>query len=191
MLTHFSDDGWLSWECLREDAESEDWCGKARACHISDVTYLTPDANARRGAVIALPPCACGAQLFLKADYTLAELRRETASVMHEGQIWAYALPLRYVHNLRVHWMLYQEGRAGERAPVVALLPESLRTRLLPESCGQSQSGGAHAAFVYALWFGHLIAQQHSVPRGIGTAGTKEYAWQKRLTTTASETMRT
>lgn len=119
MLTAIENDR-LSWECLLYDEDGAlVSCGQAKRAPIEEAMYQPPSFG---GAVIALPRCDCGVQCFLKADYTLRDLWKNTYSVMHEGQIWAYVLSLKHARNLRAQWLLYERGLAPV-PPVLALPP--------------------------------------------------------------------
>ena len=148
-------DNQLHWTCQGQD-EEEETCGAELTASLNEVEYRLPREQTKRGAVIALPRCACGAQTFLKADYTLAELSKVVCAVQNEqGHIWAYVLPLRYVRNLRLHWMLYERGKA-EYAPVLPMPSEELLAR--PEMAEIEDVDVAHA-----LWFGYLVAKQRNL----------------------------
>lgn len=79
-----------------------------------------------REGVLVLPRCSCGTETFLKADYTIGELRKLTSRVVNEsGVVWAYCVPLRHVYSIQVHWLLYQMGRT-EIPPILELPPVGL-----------------------------------------------------------------
>ena len=149
MLTALENDR-LYWTCLRYDEDGElVSCGQAKTASIDEAVY-----HSHEGAVIALPRCACGTQCFLKADYTLKELSKVVQAVKNEQGIWSYVLPLRYVRNLRAHWMLYERGKA-EHAPVLPMPAEGL---LAHPEIAEIDVDVAHA-----LWFGFLVAKRRSL----------------------------
>src|SRR5258707_3284048 len=151
MLTAIENDR-LYWRCLRYDEDGNlISCGKAKSAVLSEAVYHSP---AHEGAVIALPRCECGTQCFLKADYTVKELSKVVCAVTNEQGIWAYVLPLRYVRNLRLHWMLYVRGKASH-APVLPMPAEELLAR--PEIY-EIDTDVAHA-----FWVGFLVAKRHSL----------------------------
>src|SRR6266568_1741126 len=93
----------LTWQCY--GGEEDERCGALLTARVEEALYR----RSQRGAMIELPACqVCEARVFLKADYSLKELWKATQAVQNEaGVIWAYALPLRYVRNLCLHWLLY------------------------------------------------------------------------------------
>lgn len=136
----------IHWHCL--GGEEDERCEILCECSIDEVEY--------RGGVIVLPRCsACGAQTTLKADYTLKELSRVVQAVKNERSvIWSYVLPLRYVRNLRLHWMLYERGKA-EHAPVLPMPAQEL--------LAHPQVAAIDTDVVYAMWFGYLIVKYKKV----------------------------
>jgi hypothetical protein len=139
-------DNQIHWHCQGQD-EEEETCGLACEASIDEAEYRLSSLGKKRGAVIALPRCTCGAQTFLKADYTLKELSKVVCAVQNEqGVIWAYVLPLRYVRNLRLQWMLYVAGRAEP-----PLLPLPNWELLAHPEMAEIDTDVAHA-----LWFGYL-----------------------------------
>lgn len=165
MLQALIDDR-LTWHCLGQDEEEEE-CGAELIASLDEVEYrLAHNETGPRGAVIALPKCACGAQTFLKADYTLKELSKVVHAVQNEhGVIWAYVLPLRYVRNLRLHWMLYVRGRA-EHAPVLPMPAAELLAR--------REMVAIDSDVAYALWFGYLTMKYKKEKSG-GITGNLNY----------------
>src|SRR6266851_4898464 len=145
-------DNTIHWHCQGQD-EEEETCGAELTASIDEAEYrLAPNETGPRGAVIALPRCTCGARTFLKADYTLKELSKVVCAVQNEqGVIWAYVLPLRYVRNLRLHWILYVRGKA-EHAPIVPLPDHEMLVHL--QMMEVSDIDVAHA-----LWFGYLTVK--------------------------------
>lgn len=151
MLTAIEND-MLHWECLLYDEDGAlVSCGEKKTALLEEAIYQSPS---NKGAVIVLPRCECGTQCFLKADYTVKELWRATHSVINaEGQIWAYVLPLRYVRNLRAHWLLYERGLAPV-APVLGLPPQG--ALLVDQDT------------THALWFGFQTVRQYLRQAGAG-----------------------
>jgi hypothetical protein len=133
----------LSWYC--QGGEEDEYCGVLNTASLASVEYQ--HQGQPRGAVIALPHCQCGAQTFLKADYSLKELYKCLQAVTDEetGAI-AYVLPLRFVRNLHVHWLLHQSGKA-EHAPILSMPPQALLEH--------PSFSSAKPETVYALWFGY------------------------------------
>ena len=151
MLTAIENDR-LSWDCLLYDEEGDlVSCGQAKRAHVEDVVYLSPTQS--RGDVMALPRCQCGAQTFLKADYTLKDLWKNTYSVMHEGEIWAYVLSPKHARNLWAHWLLYERGLAPVE-PALALPPNGALVN--------------NPDLTYALWFGFQTVRQYLRSIGAG-----------------------
>ena len=162
MLEAITEDGMLTWRCVVLDPIDEEVvsCGELKQCHISEARYLEPPGASvpGRGAIIRLPRCQCGAQTDLKADYRLKELWKETLTVVNEqGEVWAYALPLRYGRNLRAHQMLYERGQTGE-PPVVSMPPANLLARPEVAQIGSPET-------VEALWFGFAVVAAYSERR--------------------------
>ena len=144
----------LHWRCF--GGEEDEYCGASCEAGIDEAVYRLPRSGGRRGAVIDLPYCACGARCSLKADYTLKELWKAVQPVQNEaGVIWAYALPLRFVRNVRLHWMLYERGMA-EFAPVLPLPDPEMLTHL--QMMELSDTDCAHA-----VWFGMLMARDRGL----------------------------
>lgn len=155
----------LHWHCQGQDEEEEE-CGARLSASLDEVEYRLPTAPGKRpgrGAVIALPRCSeCRARTTLKADYTLSELSKIVCPVRNEqGVIWAYVIPLRYVRNLRLHWMLYERGKA-EHAPVLPMPAQELLAR--PEVAAISDVDVA-----YALWFGYLTMKYRKEKLGVSS----------------------
>jgi hypothetical protein len=147
-VEQITDEGMLHWRCM--GGEEDEYCEHQCMCHRDEAEYQEAHDQKipGRGAVIALPACpACGALSFLKADYRLKELYKCLQTVEDEetGAI-AYVLPLRYVRNLQVHWMLYQAGKAAY-APILDMPP----TALLEHPSFAS----AKPSTIAALWFGY------------------------------------
>lgn len=149
-------DNQIHWQCLGVD-ENEEECGAQLVTSLDEVEYRPSSlGHKKRGAVIVLPPCTCGAQTTLKADYTLSELSKVVQAVKDERSvIWSFVLPLRYVRNIRLHWLLYERGKA-EHAPVLPMPAPELLAR--PEV---AEIGDTDVA--YALWFGFLVAKQRGL----------------------------
>ena len=139
----------LSWYC--QGGEEDEQCGVLNTAILDALEYQ--HRGQPRGAVIALPMCACGAQTFLKADYSLKELYKCLQAVEDEetGAI-AYVLPLRFVRNMHIHWLLHNLGKA-EHAPVLPMPPQAL---LEHPSFAQ-----AKPETVYALWFGYSTMRRY------------------------------
>src|SRR5258708_1991127 len=143
MLTAIENDR-LYWRCLRYDEDGNlISCGTALSAPIEEAVYHSP---AHEGAVIALPRCECGTQCFLKADYTLKDLWKNTLTVCNEqGEIWAYALDPAHTRNLWAHWLLYERGLAST-APVLEMPPQGALV--------------VNPDLTHALWFGFLVAKR-------------------------------
>lgn len=167
MIEAITEDGYLRWQCIIRDSLDDEIisCGEMQTAHIDSVVYREMEGATipGRGAMIDLPRCQCGAQLQLKADYTLKELWHETLPIDEQGNRWngqgtlvGYALPLRYVRNLRIHWMLYSLGRAAH-APVLAMPEPALLTHPLFAEARNPE-------VVAALWLGYSLAKAR-VPR--------------------------
>jgi hypothetical protein len=156
----------LYWKC--SGGEEDELCGAGNSTHIDNAIYMQQEILAtlalpalnkqaiwknKRGPTIALPPCSeCGAQTFLKADYTLKELCKVVQSVMNEqGQIWAYTLPLRHIFNLYAHWLLYIQGRAD-----VPILPMPSQEVLNHPQFAAINSPET----VLSLWFGFSVMRE-------------------------------
>jgi hypothetical protein len=154
-LQAITDDGYLHWRCVMLSALDGELlsCGELKTCHIDEVVYVQPDPGSARGPTIALPRCQCGAQLFLKADYSIKELWHETLIFVEDetDRVYAYALPLRYMLNLRVHAALYERGKAAY-GPVLDMPPLALLE--------YPQWAGVKPQTIYALWFGFAVARQ-------------------------------
>jgi hypothetical protein len=133
----------LSWYC--QGGEEDEQCGLLNTATLASLEYQ--HRGQPRGAVIALPRCQCGAQTFLKADYSLKELYKCLQAVEDEetGAI-AYVLPLRFVRNLHIHALLHQSGKA-EHAPILGMPPQALLEH--------PSFATAKPETVYALWFGY------------------------------------
>lgn len=67
MLTHLLDSGHLRYVCK---------CGSPNEVHVShaDVRFHLPPGRPKEHRTVGLPPCDCGAQMFLKVDFTPDEL---------------------------------------------------------------------------------------------------------------------
>ena len=151
-----TEDDILHWRCVMLDPLDGEIvsCGEMKSCHIDEAAYVIRDPSSPRGSTITLPRCQCGTQMFLKADYTLKELWHEVVVFTDElRRPQVYALPLQYVRNLCVHWMLYERGRAAY-APV---LPMPTREVLEYPQFTQIRNPDG----VYALWFGFAVARQY------------------------------
>jgi hypothetical protein len=144
-----TNDGYLQWYCPGDEEEE---CGALLSAHLDEVEYHEMPATRKpgRGAVIALPTCHCGTQTFLKADYTMKELYKALIRYEEDG-MWAYVLPTRYVHNLHVHFLLYQHGKAAF-APALEMMPQSL--------LDHPSFAGVKPSTVQALWYGYLSARE-------------------------------
>lgn len=139
MLTAIDHDT-LSWECLVYDENGDlSSCGAIKHALINETCYLASEVG--RGAVIALPACGCGAQMFLKADYTNKDVQACSVDVQNDaGQTWARVMRLGHVRNLLTHWMLYERGMT-DHAPLLVLPPQNSRIEGIPEEV------------VAAIWF--------------------------------------
>lgn len=146
----------LSWYC--PGGEEDEQCGLLNTATLADLVYHHP--GQARGAMIALPKCACGAQTSLKADYTLKELYK-TLQVMidEESGTIAYVMPLRFVRNLQIHWMLHKSGKAAH-APVLEMPPQVLLEH--------PSFAGVKPGTVHALWFGYSV-MRHYKPKELTT----------------------
>jgi hypothetical protein len=142
--------GLLSWHCVIFDEDGDlVSCGKRSACQVDQAQYreapLTESLG--KGAVMALPRCTCGAQMFLKADYSLKELWKNTLTVKNEqGVVWAYVLTLAHARNLWAHWLLYERGLAPI-APLLSLPPPHTMI--------------GNLEMTHSLWFGFAVARAH------------------------------
>src|SRR5438034_4910589 len=106
MLHEIRQDGTLVWYCQAREFQDESPCGILNTAHLDQAIYQeVPETILGKGAMIRLPACPCGAYTDLKADYSLKELYRAVFKHEEDG-MYAYVLPLRYIHNLLVHWML-------------------------------------------------------------------------------------
>ncbi len=169
MLSEITGDGTLVWYCQAREDEDDPPCNIFNTCHIDEVSYHEAENRVLgKGAVIVLPPCECGAQAFLKADYTLKELYRAVMKHEEDG-MYAYVLPLRYINNLLVHWMLYQRGKAAY-APVLDMPPVAVLSHPSFASIKPST--------VYALWFGFSIVRQVA-PQQLETHPFSEISLQR------------
>jgi len=148
----------FTWQCL--GGEEDEYCEKHNTCELSEVEYRSRRSpKGRITAEMVLPPCECGAQTFLKADYTVKELCTVVQPVQNEhGVIWAYVLPLRYVRNVRLHWLLYEQGRA-EHAPVLPMPPQALLEQ--PQMAAHGD-----VDVTCALWFGWLAVRERQAAVG-------------------------
>lgn len=159
-LQTVTDDGYLTWRCELYEFGELVSCGELKTAHIDEMVYLTQDPSEARGATIALPQCSCGVQSFIKADYTVKELAKALKLVADEQtNERAYVLPLRYMLNLRVHWMLYERGKAAY-APVLEMPPQALLEH--------PSFAGVKPSTVYALWFGYSTIRQVA-PQAVAT----------------------
>lgn len=150
----------ITWQC---PGSEDNACGIENSGSISDVVYqhhtismsdnaLSQESHLQSGVVLALPCCLCGIQTFLKADYTVRELFKLTQTVINEQrEIWAYALPLRHVRTLYLHWLLWQQGRA----PCMPIIPMP-REEILSHPRVQSFD----LEIVLSLWFGYASVRQ-------------------------------
>lgn len=154
MLEDITQDGMITWYCQAREFQDDPPCGILNTASLDEVVYQEmPEATKPgRGAMILLPACACGTRTSLKADYTVKELYK-TLICYEEGGMRAYLLPLRYVHNLHVHFLLYQCGKAAY-APVLEMPPQALLEHPSFASIKPST--------VYALWFGFATMRQHA-----------------------------
>ncbi len=151
MLEHIDNNGILHWQCQAREDQDDPPCGILNTCSLDEAIYQEAEGSVfGKGAVIVLPACECGAIMSLKADYTLKELYRAVVLVEDEENR-AYILPLRYIHNLIIHWMLYQRGKAAY-APVLDMPPIAV---LSHPSFASIKPGT-----VYAMWFGFSIVRQ-------------------------------
>lgn len=143
----------LHWQCLLYDTSGDLLsCGTMKQAHISEAQYVMPDGHSSKGAIIMLPPCECGVQLFLKADYSVKEAWRCTLPVVNsEGHTWAFAMTLGHARNFIAHWMLYDRGEATH-APCIDRPP-----------VGASIEGVPHDVFA-SLWFAN-VARIHASPK--------------------------
>lgn len=150
----------LTWSCLLYDKDGSLLsCGKERTAHLSETRYHAPSLT--RGGVIALPRCACGVQMFLKADYSLKEAWQACMPVVNdEGQMWAFVMRPGHARNLVMHWMHHLQGAT----PLVPALPMPPQ-----ETIAQSDMD---TDVLYALWFGWQAYQAYGsqhVPRILET----------------------
>lgn len=143
-------------------------CGVLNSAHIDETIYSVPAVSLPRvvedrplptqkkehqqvrGPVIALPPCACGMQTFLKADYSLPELIK-CVRLMDDGQQQVPIIEYKHVHNLHAHHLLYQRGRAIH-APLIEM----------PDPSQVSHLAYLRHDTILALWFAHSILERAS-----------------------------
>lgn len=157
MLQSLTREGYLSWGCNNH-------CPLQYA-HIkdADVEYryerhgMIVDADPghtplQPGAVIALPACPhCGAQTFLKADYTLDEICIPESFNHYcddNGQWCMSALKHGHARNLVLHHMLYEAGKAPCR-PELPLAP--------PDVLDEPLHQGMDLGILYSLWWSHYL----------------------------------
>lgn len=152
MLSEISQDGTVVWYCQSREFQDDPPCGIKNTAMIDSLEYReAPDVERPgKGAVIRLPACPCGASADLKADYTVKELTKALIRYEENGTC-AVVLPLRYVHNLHVHFLLYQRGKAAY-APVLDMPPQAVLEH--------PSFAAIQPSTVYALWFGFSIAKQ-------------------------------
>lgn len=150
MPLSITDEG-VAWQCPHQEEDADEPCAMPNNAAFDDLVYQ--HKGKARGAVIALPKCSCGAQTFLKADYTIKELYKCLQFVSHEetGEA-AYVLPLRYVNNLRLHSLLHSRGQA-EYAPCIDMPPQALLEHPSFE--------GAKSSTVAALWLGYSTVRAY------------------------------
>ena len=153
MLAGVTQDGTITWYCQAREGQDEPPCGILNTTSLDDVIYQEmPEATKPgQGAMMILPACACGASTRLKADYSVKELYKSLICYEEDG-MRAYLLPLRYVPNLHVHFLLYQRGKATY-APVLDMPPQAL--------LGHSSFTTMQQGTVLALWFGFATMKQH------------------------------
>lgn len=153
MLQSLSPNGLLAWQC--DGGEEDEFCEALCTCDISEVTYRNRNSRSR-GAMIALPPCEiCGAAKSLKADYTLKELAKIIQTVVDDlGNTRGYVMPLRYVRNLRLHHLLYEQGEAGHPP----ILPMPAQGYL--DHPGVAAIGDVDVA--YSLWFSFALMREQA-----------------------------
>lgn len=144
MLTAIEEER-LYWDCLVFDEDGMlTSCGRTLAAHVEEAEYRHV---AQRGDVIALPVCSCGARTFLKADYRLKDLWKNTLTVKNNaGVTWAYVLRYEHMRNLWAHWLLYERGLAPT-APLLSLPPP--RTVI------------GNLEMTHALWFGFATVRAY------------------------------
>jgi hypothetical protein len=156
MLEAIYPDGTIEWFCRNEEAECE-FCTTPLSAHIdhSTVRYLSPLENGQHGAVIALPKCICGMQMFLKADYTRKEMIRHKVleSVPGpDGQDLGLLMKIGHVRNLLFHHMMYEAGKAPV-APILPLPPKRIMRDLL--------GTGMSAELALSVWWTYdLVSTQ-------------------------------
>lgn len=157
MLQRITIDGQLSWICPGSDDEP---CGQRLSARLEDVTYCTA-ASGRAvqlveastgcrihdadGAVIALPPCRCGMQTFLKADYSSRDFQRRRIFAEHcdeAGVVQLRVLKTGHARNLILQHLLYARGLAP-CAPVLPMVPGEVSNLLNMMELG----------LLSALWF--------------------------------------
>lgn len=147
MLSEISQDGTITWYCQSREFQDEPSCNVLNTASLDNVVYqeMPGATQPGQGAVIALPACSsCGAQTRLKADYSLKELYHATIRYEENGMS-VYALPYRYMLNLKTHWLLYQQGKAAY-PPIVEMAPQDLLEH--------PTFAGVNPSLVQALWFG-------------------------------------
>lgn len=154
MLEAIYPDGTIEWFCRNEEAECE-FCTTPLSAHLDHQTvrYMAPHGD--RGAVIALPKCICGMQMFLKADYQRKEMIRH--KVLEEvpgenGQALGLLMKIGHTRNLLFHHMMFEAGKAPV-APVLPLPPKRIMRDLL--------STGMSTELALSVWFTYdLVSEQ-------------------------------
>lgn len=152
MLEAIYPDGTIEWFCHNEDCEFHATPLSAKVEHTT-VRYMAPYGE--QGAVIALPRCICGMQMFLKADYQRKEMLRHRVleSVLGpDGRALGMLMKVGHVRNLFIHHMLYLAGKAPV-APVLPLPPKRIMHDLL--------GTGMSADLALSVWWTYdLVSEQ-------------------------------
>ncbi len=122
----------VTWHCLGDE---ETPCNATCIASLEEVEYQADytltllDAETGQaiqarpdGAVMVLPACACGARMWLKADYTMAYFRRRSSFIEFgdgQGIVQLRTLKPGHARNLVLHQLLYERGKA----PIPPILP--------------------------------------------------------------------
>lgn len=145
MLDKLTEDNYLYWSCHDED------CARQMRAHIDDEAVCYHPAprlvDGRReaqqkGSVIVLPPCPeCGSQMFLKADYTLRDLRHELRNIAEsymftmvfddEQRCKGVVMSLAHARNFRLLNALHTLGKLPEPPILPVLDVESIKASSL------------------------------------------------------------
>lgn len=157
MLQSLTREGYLSWAChnqcpLQYAHMTDDGVEYRYEQHGMIVDADPHNTPQQPGAVIALPTCPhCGAQTFLKADYTRDEIC--TADSFNHyydanGSWCMSALKHGHARNLVLHHMLHEAGKAPCH-PELPLAPM--------EVLDEPLHAGMDLGILYSLWWSHYL----------------------------------